>query len=353
MTVFLRRLGAHLLTVLRREPVTTWGVALSVLLGVLSGVSGLQGAVTAAFTLLPLLGIPVVRGRVSPLDALRGVLDGADGKLDGRTDVAGLFRELLPEVVVPGMRLGRHVAHDPRSLGYAYVADDRPLVSHRWSRRCPVLDQGNVGACTGNALVGWLGTDTLAREGSATVDETLALGVYHDETLVDGFPGTYPPDDTGSDGLAAGKVAVQRTWATGYRHAFDVLDALHAIVYVGPVLLGMAWRTGCDRPTVAGRIRWTGAVRGGHELLADELHVVLKRDGTLDETRSLVGITNSWSTAWGQAGRCYLPVADLRRALAQQGDATILDAVPAPVPAPPPVAKVRRAPRRTPAARRA
>lgn len=336
---WLRTLAARLLTVLRREPVATWGVVISILLGVLSGISGLQGFVAAAFTVLPLLGIPVVRGQVTPSwrKVTGDVVDGADGQLDGKTDVPGLLRELLPEVVVPGMRLGRHIAHDPRSLAFAYVADDRPLIAKRWARKAPILDQGNVGACTANALVGWIGSDTAARPGTPAVDEALALAVYHDETLIDGYPGTYPPDDTGSDGLAAGKVAVQRSWATGYRHAFDVADALHAVCYVGPVLLGIAWRTGCDRPTSTGRIHWSGAVRGGHELLIDEVRPVAKRDGTLDETKSLVGITNSWGAGWAAQGRCFLSVADLRRALAQQGDVTILDAVPA--------AKVRRVPR--------
>lgn len=63
----------------------------------------------------------------------------------------------IEEVPVEGRRLGRHVKHDPRSLAYQVVADGT-AVTVRWDRLIPVLDQGQVGSCTGNAAVGHLGT---------------------------------------------------------------------------------------------------------------------------------------------------------------------------------------------------
>lgn len=52
--------------------------------------------------------------------------------------------------------LGRIVQHDPRSL--AFVAATAPLktVTHRLSGQ--VLDQGNLGSCTGNAMAQALNT---------------------------------------------------------------------------------------------------------------------------------------------------------------------------------------------------
>ena len=40
--------------------------------------------------------------------------------------------------------------------------------------------------------------------------EGFAVKLYEDATVVDGYPGEYPPDDTGSSGLAICKVS-QRT----------------------------------------------------------------------------------------------------------------------------------------------
>ena len=65
----------------------------------------------------------------------------------------------IPEREVPGRRLGRHVRHDPRSLAYQVAAvDPATLTSVRHVRGIPVLDQGDLGSCTGNAAEGCLGS---------------------------------------------------------------------------------------------------------------------------------------------------------------------------------------------------
>jgi hypothetical protein len=54
-------------------------------------------------------------------------------------------------------RLGRHVRHDPRSRAYQ-VRPRAPLAkSVSWERQTPILDQGDLGSCTGNAACGVLG----------------------------------------------------------------------------------------------------------------------------------------------------------------------------------------------------
>jgi hypothetical protein len=52
-----------------------------------------------------------------------------------------------------GGRLGRHVGHDPRSRAYAVSEDLLPgsYASAVHQVRIPVLDQGDLGSCTGNA----------------------------------------------------------------------------------------------------------------------------------------------------------------------------------------------------------
>lgn len=227
----------------------------------------------------------------------------------------------LPEQ--PGLprRLGRHVDHDPRSRGFAAPElHEAALVSVRWTRRAPVWDQGQVGSCTGNAAAGWLVTDNAARPGitrvnGQAVDEAYARDVvYHLATVLDEFPGDWPPDDGGSSGLAAAK-ALQRLGLCGaYTHALS-LRAVQTALQSGPVLVGTAWYNSMFEPTPEGRVRVDQAsgLAGGHEYLADEL----------DVDRGRVWLTNSWGSGWGVAGRAWLALDDLGALLADDGDATI------------------------------
>src|SRR3954471_15061773 len=105
------------------------------------------------------------------------------------------------EVEQPDRRLGRHVNHDPRSRAYAYLATGRTLQPVRHTRHAAVLDQGNLGSCTGNAMTGALASDPLyaGLPSGTTLDENLAVHLYSVATSMDDFNGTYPPEDTGSD----------------------------------------------------------------------------------------------------------------------------------------------------------
>ncbi len=231
-----------------------------------------------------------------------------------------------PEMHLPDKRLGRHVEHDPRSRDYdvAHVLRAAPLVSKRWQRRIPVLDQGNVGSCTGNGATGYAGTDNAVRQGVTAwrtpasgrrtkLTETWALDFYERETVIDGIPGVYPPDDTGSSGLAAAKVLQQLGLCTSYRHSFTAKTALAALSQIGPVLVGVKWFTGCDNPDPDGRIRPTGTVRGGHEIVFDEIDVENQR----------VWFTNSWGTSWSVAGRAYVSFSDFAAWIRDGGDVVI------------------------------
>lgn len=291
----MKRLGGKLLALLRCEPVAVWGVVLAAILGVLGQVGVNAQTLALIGAVASLLGIVPVRGAVTPVQALIALLDGLKGRT---TQGAGM--------------LGRHVRHDPNSR--LYPADSKaPVKSVRWQRRSPVFDQGNVGSCTGNAAAGWVATDTAARKGRSDITEQAALQVYSKATRLDRIKGVYPPTDTGSSGLAAAKALKALGYATGtYRHAFGLEHALSAL-QSGPVLVGIEWLTGCDNPNVDGLVKYVGTVRGGHEILADEV----------DVDRKLVGFQNSWGTAWGKDGRFYMTFDDFGRALAQQGDVTV------------------------------
>ena len=236
----------------------------------------------------------------------------------------------IPEFKLDGLPLGRHVEHDDRSREYAFQLpaklQGQQLQSVRHQRFIPVLDQGNVGSCTGNAAEGAAGTGQVFQAIPPTVpakpnptdargDEFLAVALYSAATDLDNIPGDYPPDDTGSTGIAVAKAAVKMGLFAGYQHTFTLLDALTALQLL-PQMWGINWYTSFDQPDANGLITITpgATVRGGHEIVADEL----------DVTRGLVGFTNSWSAAWGPiGGRFYMSWTDLEKLLGQQGDVTI------------------------------
>lgn len=240
--------------------------------------------------------------------------------------------ELLPAT---DASLGRHVEHDPRSLAYAHgVLPKAAIRAVDWTRRIPVLDQGQTGSCTGNAGTGLLGTDSAARQGQTVVtitaaaaaashgrftagvhalDETFARSLYSLATVLDAVPGQYPPTDTGSSGLGVAKALKALGLASGYGHAFS-LAALTSALQSGPVMIGIPWLNSMFEPAADGRIvvdRSSG-VAGGHEI---ELN---RYDGA-----GHYWITNSWGTSWGTGGSGYLTSTDLAWLLSQQGDVTV------------------------------
>jgi len=226
----------------------------------------------------------------------------------------GFLYEKYDEDRHAGMRLGRNQWLDGRSLAYMVENNAQEmggaLHDQHWVRVLAILDQGQLGSCTGNAGTGALGTQPLydavgkallPTPDDAGAGEKFAVQLYSDATAADGYPGTYPPDDTGSSGLAVCKVLKARgtisryTWA---RTPYGLLRLLQA----GPVLQGMPWYNAFFSPDAAGFIdanpAWQGSgVAGGHEVEAVGVEI-----DNQDAFNSVVIYANSWGTAWGDHG---------------------------------------------------
>ena len=208
--------------------------------------------------------------------------------------------------------LGRIVQHDPRSFAFpAALAPALKTVNHR--HYGPVLDQGQIGSCTGNAAAQALNTVPL-RHGRRLLAEIDARNLYHYATVLDGYPGTWPPTDTGSSGLAVAKASLKAGYVTGYTHAFGLDQCLAALV-LAPVIVGTNWHDSMFTPDSNGFIHPTGAIAGGHEYALIGIDVKRKR----------VTMLNSWSASWGRNGRAYLTFDDLGALLADQGDVVSLN----------------------------
>lgn len=218
----------------------------------------------------------------------------------------------ITEHLVVGKRLGRHINHDPRSL--AYPAPRAPAIRsvvHK-SHGLP-LDQGQIGSCTANALVGALNcTWNYPRVTTAPFTEAGAVNLYKRETADEGQP--YPPNDPGGSGLAVCKAAVELGWIHKYTHALDVDHALQALV-LRSVITGINWYTSFDTPAASGLvvISKNATVRGGHEIVANEI----------DEPNELVWFCNSWGYNYGLGGRFCMSFTTWERLLSEQGDVTV------------------------------
>jgi hypothetical protein len=217
---------------------------------------------------------------------------------------------IIPEIPGRG-RLGRHVVHDPKSRGFELVTKSRALISRTWQRPIPAFDQGSVGECTSAALWGCLVTEPF---GHAAPTDQQITELYSAATRLDYVPGHYPPEDTGSSGLAVAKAAARLGLIHAYHHAFSLNGCLAALGHVGPVIIGIPWYAGFDDPFGAGALlQIAGDVRGGHEV---ELLGV-------DVQARLVFGVNSWGVGWGAHGRFSMSWDTLERLLSEDGDCVV------------------------------
>jgi len=228
-------------------------------------------------------------------------------------------------------RLGRHQHFDERSRkfsvrenpfwqlgdpGTSASPEVMGLRSRTWLRRIAAFNQGALGSCTGNAVVGLLATAPFRRTPEHDINEKLAVQDYSRATEIDPFDGKWPPDDTGSSVLAALKALVQLGRAKEYRWCFGSKDVLPTLSYVAPVAIGVNWYDSFDRPDATGLVRLTpGArIRGGHAFLVLGINVALEQ----------VIAENSWGPGFGVRGRFRFSVQDLDRLLREDGEAATI-----------------------------
>jgi hypothetical protein len=214
--------------------------------------------------------------------------------------------------------LGRRVEHDPRSRMFAFVPPRAVATKTvRWRRYGQVLDQGNVGACTGFAMAQWLNCKPAHDPREAYVPMERAVEFYSLATQLDPWPGSYPPTDTGSSGLAACKAAQRLGWISGYRWIFNGVDALKEALLFSPVMAGTVWlsRMFNARP-IAGQapfLQVSGSEEGGHEYLIVGWN----------ERSGYFTMCNSWSGSWGLNGNARIWADDMAELLRRQGDLVV------------------------------
>lgn len=231
-------------------------------------------------------------------------------------------------------RLGRHIRHDERSREFpAPRRMKRPTdIRHRNHSRYKLF-QSDIGACTGFTGAQALNTDPyrLARRLKKLPLTTNEHGFefYGGATHRDPWPGVWPPNDTGSSGLAVAQEMQARGEIVGYHWAFGYDHGLAALPE-GPLMQGTWWTEDMFDPDSDGRVRPTGRDVGGHEYLWVGVEVVSR----LAPSKNRSWFLNSWEDErngryWGVTasgndgpggGYFYLEQDDHRALLERDGD---------------------------------
>lgn len=207
-------------------------------------------------------------------------------------------------------RLGRNKVHDERSRGFAALA---PIDKSTWhTRTLRVYDplpnpNQTIGNCTGTSKCSQLNT-VGNRVTGRVLNMAWALALYHRNTQLDPFPGEYPPDDTGSSGLASAKSAIELGLGGRYEWEFRGADGVAQNIMQGrPMSVGTYWYDGMFSPDRNGLIKPTGAVAGGHQYL---IHGYNKSKDTL--------VGRCW---WGSFKTFNIRRGDLDMLIQDGGDA--------------------------------
>lgn len=226
-------------------------------------------------------------------------------------------------------RLGRNILHDERSKKFAFNTADITITNTKHTRTIPILNQGQIGSCTGNAGIGDIATEPVVKNLPLKIkyplNEDGAVALYQDAQVIDGVA-PYPANDGGSYGLSIAKALKNAGLISSYQHTFTLEDALKAGTKY-PFITGIKWYNKMYTPDSDGRVHISGALKGGHEIQMDEI----------DADNGRVWFCNSWGEEWGVRGRFYLTWEDFGKLLADSGDVTIM--FPADVVAPTPVYK--------------
>lgn len=230
------------------------------------------------------------------------------------------------------IRLGRHVHHDSRSLNYLFLPRDaKPKkVSSFFDSGTGPLNQGQVGSCTGNATAGFLNTHfsdltrKAVRKAGGYFVEADAVKIYSLGTTLDSEPGSYPPKDTGCDGVSVAKAATKLGWLNKYEHLVSFSSA-QAAAEITPAIQGTVWTKSMFTPVnglvTVGKIT-DATVEGGHEYLLCGI----------DWKNEVFIHRNSWGDqdAWPgckPGGYFAISFKDEQALYANQGDLTVLHGV--------------------------
>lgn len=249
----------------------------------------------------------------------------------------------LPERSDNPFRLGRHYEWDARSLHWPTPHKTPAYNNTVWTDAGPLLNQGDVGSCTGDTVADLLNTDMFApvrisKHKNCYFTQADAYNFYSKATTISGVGGGqfWPPNDVGSTGPAAAQAGVDFGYFDNYTHA-TTFDQFCASIEKQPVMLGVVWTNDMFSYDSAGVISVgslnTSNQAGGHEFMGRAIfydkNLVLCRNHWLGAD----GVTpwNPLNDGIKLPGEFYITIPDFKNLLLMQGDVTVPHGVGLPV----------------------
>lgn len=212
--------------------------------------------------------------------------------------------------------LGRQKVHDSKSRSFpTKVVVDRSTWKTKTIRIYDPKFNPNQchGECTGCAKAMEMNAAGNRVAGQVfTMDDAHKL--YSLATKLDPFSGEWPPDDTGSSGLAASKAAQKLGIGGEYRHVFGGADEVVQLIMLGRVVnVGTWWYEGLFHPDAKGIVEPSGPQVGGHQFIVQGYYKPLD-----------MVVIRCW---WGDYRDVYLKREHLNQLLLDGGDAHIQDRI--------------------------
>lgn len=220
--------------------------------------------------------------------------------------------ETLIQIPSEDPRLGRNIVHDERSRAFPLLT---PIDKSTWRDKAvriydPIPNPNQtIGNCTGCAKA--MEFNAVGNRVAGRVLKMVnATAFYARATEIDPFPGTYPPEDTGSSGLAAAKAAVEQGYGGEYRWLFRGADEIVQAVMDGHVVnVGTWWYEGMMPHDYSRLVHPTGMKVGGHQW------IVRGYDKSSDWVMG-----RCW---WGTFRDFWITRSDLQNLMMDDGDAHI------------------------------
>lgn len=220
---------------------------------------------------------------------------------------------LKNDIEVTDPRLGYILQYDERNLDFPITSAIKnvPKIKKRlWN--CPWFDQGSTSQCVAYSIGHELAATPVAIKG---ITNSFLQTLYCEAQKIDPWQGSEcgnnPPKYGGTSILAGVKTAQSWGFFKEYRWAYSIDDLALGIAVNGPSVLGVRWYANMTTPSPEGYIKPTGALQGGHAILAR---------GVDYEKKHLI-LRNSWGKDYGINGDCYISFDDMSELFKQNGEA--------------------------------
>ncbi len=205
-------------------------------------------------------------------------------------------------------KLGFKQAPDPRDAQYPLSAmmraDAEVPISKSW-KTGEVVNQLQTSACVGFSC--W----------QFQVSEPVVFGVvplspmeiYNEARKNDEWPDNDGDVDSGTSVRAGLETLRRHGVISNYFWSNNLEEAVHHLLTVGPLVLGVSWRDSMFYPNADGLIQAVGNPAGGHAIFCPSAQWEDK----------CVTLQNSWGEDWGIGGKCRLSFYDLEMLLQEGG----------------------------------